>query len=192
MSQQRWDLPIKAIWGAGSSVRIVFRLRITVACAHTFQTFTGNSVTVRSSTKRSLPVSIAPFCCLRLSPLSPPVPQYPHPGEQSASWRNSTTCVGQRLCGGEHDCVDFWGRGWGILHQHPLVRQVMSWAGVAWLSWMSWQLFSAPATNLSENHHRFTARRRCQIVNPKTWMMALAVVSLFARRPGVTHCAILH
>ena len=69
-----------------------------------------------------------------------------------------------------------------ILHQHPLVRQVMSWAGVAWLSWMSWQLFSAPATNVGKPSHRFTRARRAllQIVNPKTWMMALAVVSLFA------------
>lgn len=70
-----------------------------------------------------------------------------------------------------------------ILHQHPLVRQVMSWAGVAWLSWMSWQLFNAPAANLSgKPSHRFTARAAAllQIVNPKTWMMALAVVSLFA------------
>lgn len=59
----------------------------------------------------------------------------------------------------------------------------MSWAGVLWLSWMSWQLFSAPAANLSSRLHvRFTARAAAllQVVNPKTWMMALAVVSLFA------------
>ena len=70
-----------------------------------------------------------------------------------------------------------------ILHQHPLVRQVMSWAGVVWLIWMSWQLFNAQAANLSgKPSHRFTARAAAllQIVNPKTWMMALAVVSLFA------------
>lgn len=49
--------------------------------------------------------------------------------------------------------------------------------------WMSWQLFSAPAANLSSRRHvRFTARAAAllQVVNPKTWMMALAVVSLFA------------
>ncbi|WP_421532051.1 LysE family translocator [Lelliottia amnigena] len=70
-----------------------------------------------------------------------------------------------------------------ILRQYPLVRQVMSWAGVLWLSWMSWQLFSAPAANLSTGtHRRFTARAAAllQVINPKTWMMALAVVSLFA------------
>ena len=70
-----------------------------------------------------------------------------------------------------------------VLRQYPLIRQIMSWAGVLWLSWMSWQLFRAPAARLSaENRIRFTARAAAllQIVNPKTWMMALAVVSLFA------------
>ncbi|MEB7543241.1 LysE family translocator [Enterobacter huaxiensis] len=70
-----------------------------------------------------------------------------------------------------------------VLRQYPLIRQIMSWAGVLWLSWMSWQLFSAPAANLSsKNPTRFTAQAAAllQMVNPKTWMMALAVVSLFA------------
>jgi threonine/homoserine/homoserine lactone efflux protein len=70
-----------------------------------------------------------------------------------------------------------------VLRQYPLIRQVMSWAGVLWLSWMSWQLFSAPAANLSsKSPNRFTAQAAAllQVVNPKTWMMALAVVSLFA------------
>nr|WP_272501616.1 LysE family translocator [Silvania confinis] len=70
-----------------------------------------------------------------------------------------------------------------LLQQYPLVRQLMSWAGVLWLSWMSWQLFRAPAANLSRDAHtRFTARAAAllQVINPKTWMMALAVVSLFA------------
>ena len=70
-----------------------------------------------------------------------------------------------------------------LLRQYPLVRQVMSWAGVLWLSWMSWQLFCAPAANVSrDTHTRFTARAAAllQVINPKTWMMALAVVSLFA------------
>jgi threonine/homoserine/homoserine lactone efflux protein len=70
-----------------------------------------------------------------------------------------------------------------VLRQYPLIRQIMSWTGVLWLSWMSWQLFRAPAARLSaDNHTRFTAQAAAllQIVNPKTWMMALAVVSLFA------------
>ena len=51
-----------------------------------------------------------------------------------------------------------------------------------WLSRMSWQLFSAPAANLSSRSHvRFTAGGGVTTgCKPKTWMMALAVVSLFA------------
>ena len=48
---------------------------------------------------------------------------------------------------------------------------------------MSWQLFCAPAANIAgRTHHRFTVRAAAllQVINPKTWMMALAVVSLFA------------
>ncbi len=70
-----------------------------------------------------------------------------------------------------------------ILRQSPLIRQLMSWAGVLWLSWMSWQLFCAPATDISgRSPVRFTPRAAAllQVVNPKTWMMALAVVTLFA------------
>ena len=74
-----------------------------------------------------------------------------------------------------------------VLQDHPLVQSVMSWAGVLWLSWMSWQLFTAPATNLQGTaQHPFSARAAAmlQLINPKTWMMALAVVSLFAPHSG--------
>lgn len=74
-----------------------------------------------------------------------------------------------------------------ILRDYPLVREVMSWAGALWLSWMSWQLFSAPATDLQGEAPRpFSGRAAAmlQLINPKTWMMALAVVSLFAPHSG--------
>lgn len=70
-----------------------------------------------------------------------------------------------------------------VLRQYPLVRTGMSWAGVLWLSWMSWQLFRAPAVELGgEAQQPFSVRAAAtlQLINPKTWMMALAVVSLFA------------
>lgn len=74
------------------------------------------------------------------------------------------------------------GAGEALSH-YPLVRAGMSWAGVLWLSWMSWQLFRAPATALEGEAQRpFSVRAAAmlQLINPKTWMMALAVVSLFA------------
>lgn len=75
-----------------------------------------------------------------------------------------------------------------ILRDYPLVREVMSWAGALWLSWMSWQIFRAPATHLNGEAQRpfsSQAAATLQLINPKTWMMALAVVSLFA--PHSTH-----
>ena len=81
-----------------------------------------------------------------------------------------------------------------ILRQYPLIRQVMSWAGVLWLSFLSWQLFNAPAANIAGvSHQRFTARAAAllQVINPKTWMMALAVVSVFADQGGQRQVAYL-
>lgn len=91
-------------------------------------------------------------------------------------------------CAAASAIVFFSGAGAGeVLQDHVMVRTVMSWAGVVWLSWMSWQLFRAPATDLhGEAQQPFTARAAAilQLINPKTWMMALAVVSLFAPHSG--------
>ena len=67
----------------------------------------------------------------------------------------------------------------------PMLQTVMQWAGVTWLSYLAWQIFRAPAQALTE--HRAEARlgllgaAGLQLINPKTWMMALAVVSVFAK-----------
>ncbi|WP_223463097.1 MULTISPECIES: LysE family translocator [unclassified Pseudomonas] len=66
----------------------------------------------------------------------------------------------------------------------PAVQSVMQWAGVAWLSYLAWQIFSTPATAIaarnSEARLGWMGAASLQLVNPKTWMMALAVVSVFA------------
>ena len=66
----------------------------------------------------------------------------------------------------------------------PAVQSVMQWAGVVWLSYLAWQIFSAPATAIaarnSEARLGWMGAANLQLVNPKTWMMALAVVSVFA------------
>ncbi len=75
------------------------------------------------------------------------------------------------------------GIGESLIHL-PRVQTAMQWVGVAWLSYLAWQIFSAPANALETD----TAHKRLgllgaaslQLVNPKTWMMALAVVSVFA------------
>ncbi|WP_315809055.1 LysE family translocator [Pseudomonas sp. C9-3] len=77
------------------------------------------------------------------------------------------------------------GSGLGeVLASAPLVQQAMSVAGVLWLSWLAWQIFRSPPANLARDTD--TARlgalgaAALQLVNPKTWMMALAVISVYA------------
>jgi threonine/homoserine/homoserine lactone efflux protein len=91
-------------------------------------------------------------------------------------------------CGGAAALVLLVGTGVGdVLARHQGVQTVMSWLGIAWLSWMALQIFSAPAqaidpTDTDSKGPRlglFTAAS-LQLVNPKTWMMALVVVSVFA------------
>ncbi|AUZ46132.1 LysE family translocator [Pseudomonas orientalis] len=75
------------------------------------------------------------------------------------------------------------GVGQSLVHL-PKVQSAMQWAGVAWLSYLAWQIFSAPveAVEVQSAQKRlgFSGAASLQLINPKTWMMALAVVSVFA------------
>jgi threonine/homoserine/homoserine lactone efflux protein len=66
----------------------------------------------------------------------------------------------------------------------PALQSIMQWAGVAWLSYLAWQIYSAPATAIAASHGQarlgWRGAASLQLINPKTWMMALAVVSVFA------------
>ncbi|MCF4996802.1 LysE family translocator [Pseudomonas syringae] len=71
-----------------------------------------------------------------------------------------------------------------VLTELPQVQLAMQWIGVAWLSYLSWQIFRAPAfepgnAKAGDRLGLFGAAS-LQLINPKTWMMALAVVSVFA------------
>ncbi|WP_260958527.1 LysE family translocator [Pseudomonas citri] len=74
----------------------------------------------------------------------------------------------------------------GVLARHATVQALLTWAGIAWLSWMAWQIFRAPAQAIDPQRPiegprlGLTGAAGLQLVNPKTWMMALAVVSVFA------------
>lgn len=79
--------------------------------------------------------------------------------------------------------------GLGIGHtlaQHPDIQRVMAWAGALWLTRMAWQLFRSEPTQVdvgaapAARPLGFTGAAGLQIVNPKTWVMGIAVVSLFA------------
>lgn len=70
------------------------------------------------------------------------------------------------------------------LLRHPQLQQLMSWLGLAWLLYLAWQIARSPA----EPVEAAAAPRRLgalgaaglQLVNPKVWMMALAVVGVFS------------
>ena len=70
------------------------------------------------------------------------------------------------------------------LLRYPRVQQAMAWAGVLWLSWLAWQIFrSSPpslesSTSNDDGFNVFGAAG-LQLINPKVWMMAVAVVSVF-------------
>lgn len=77
------------------------------------------------------------------------------------------------------------GSGLGeVLASLPRVQQAMSVVGALWLSRLAWQIFRSPPADLEQ--HTEAARlgalgaAALQLVNPKTWMMALAVISVYA------------
>ena len=74
------------------------------------------------------------------------------------------------------------GAGEWLLH-HPQVQQAMGWLGLGWLLYLAWQIARSPTEPLAaaENTRRLGALGGAglQLVNPKTWMMAFAVVSVF-------------
>lgn len=78
--------------------------------------------------------------------------------------------------------VDLGAGEW--LLRHPQLQQWMTWLGLGWLCYLAWQLATAPVGSLvtAATTPRLGAPGAAglQVVNPKTWMMALAVVSVFA------------
>ncbi|MHC8351193.1 LysE family translocator [Pseudomonas sp. RT4P38] len=67
----------------------------------------------------------------------------------------------------------------------PLVQSLMKWTGIIWLSYLAWQIFHAPVTIFDtraglERKFGGWAAASLQLINPKTWMMAFAVVGVFA------------
>lgn len=95
-------------------------------------------------------------------------------------------------CTGAAMIVMIVGMGLGdVLVRYHGVQTAMSWIGIAWLTYLAWQIFSSSAV-IVESRDAANARQpkgpslgmfggaSLQLVNPKTWMMALAVVSVFA------------
>lgn len=89
--------------------------------------------------------------------------------------------------------VGFGIGGW--LAEHPGVQTVMSWAGAIWMSLLAWQIATQPGGALRSMANKPTdgmTAAALQVVNPKTWGMALAVVGVFAgENPDLSRYALL-
>lgn len=85
-----------------------------------------------------------------------------------------------------------------LIADYPLIRQSIAWGGTLWLTALAWKLFNAPGVSPDDSlqgQHAPGWRHGAglQVVNPKTWLMALTVSSLFAAPAGesVSHSLIL-
>lgn len=89
-------------------------------------------------------------------------------------------------CGGAALLVLAVGLGIGhTLAEHPDLQRAMALAGALWLTRMAWQLFRAEPAGIETDgaparQIGFVGAAGLQLVNPKTWVMGIAVVSLFA------------
>jgi threonine/homoserine/homoserine lactone efflux protein len=95
-------------------------------------------------------------------------------------------------CAGAAGLVGVVGSGLGqLLLDRPLVQRAMAWAGVLWLSWLAWGLYRSAAVDVTaaDTGTRLGAGAAAalQLINPKSWVMALTVLGVFSA--GTEHPA---
>lgn len=68
----------------------------------------------------------------------------------------------------------------------PAIETSMQWLGIVWLSYLAWQIFRLPPDLIDPQSTSGNPQlglwgaAGLQWINPKTWMMALAVVGVFS------------
>ncbi|MDH0300835.1 MULTISPECIES: LysE family translocator [unclassified Pseudomonas] len=70
-----------------------------------------------------------------------------------------------------------------LLLRYPLAQRLMSWAGALWLSWLAWKMLrsaGAPLQAGADDGFGAVSAATLQVVNPKVWVTAVAMVGLFA------------
>ncbi|WP_341706864.1 LysE family translocator [Halopseudomonas sp.] len=79
------------------------------------------------------------------------------------------------------------GAGATVLNQ-PAIAALLGWAGALWLSWLGWKIASAEvaleADAATDRPLGAGAAALMQVVNPKPWTVALAVVGVFMSTSG--------
>jgi threonine/homoserine/homoserine lactone efflux protein len=81
-----------------------------------------------------------------------------------------------------------------LLLRYPHLRQAMAWVGVIWLSVMAFKLWRAAAEPVQSEAGAASDARTIgawttaalQLVNPKSWLMALTVSTVFAASAAAT------
>lgn len=81
------------------------------------------------------------------------------------------------------------GLGAGItLLTRPEIAAVLGWAGALWLSWLGWKIASAEIAQdpdaVTDKPLGAGAAALMQVINPKPWTVALAVVGVFMSTSG--------
>jgi threonine/homoserine/homoserine lactone efflux protein len=70
-----------------------------------------------------------------------------------------------------------------VILAHPLVLQVLKWAGAALICWMAWRIAVAGQAEGATNAPRgFLGMAAFQWVNPKGWLISIAAVATFLDR----------
>lgn len=81
-----------------------------------------------------------------------------------------------------------------VIRQWPLLKGLMTWGGALWLSWLSWQLYHASMAVDAKTQSAPAGWRTgatLQLINPKTWMMAMAVSSVYMGAASDWHYTML-
>jgi threonine/homoserine/homoserine lactone efflux protein len=70
-----------------------------------------------------------------------------------------------------------------VLLAHPLALQILKWAGAAMLCWIAWRIATAGDAEAAMNAPAgFLRMAAFQWVNPKAWLVGVAVVATFLDR----------
>jgi threonine/homoserine/homoserine lactone efflux protein len=85
-----------------------------------------------------------------------------------------------------------WLSGFGlapVIVNFPLLKLLMSLGGALWISWVAWKLFRSSTQQICSTEQKIAGwieGATLQLVNPKTWVMAITVNAIFIV-PGAQH-----
>jgi threonine/homoserine/homoserine lactone efflux protein len=78
-----------------------------------------------------------------------------------------------------------WLSGYGLVSlftTFPLAQTIMIWTGALWISWLAWKLFQSTTQHTLSEPQKIVGWIEgvtLQLVNPKTWIMAITVNAIF-------------